>query len=385
MKFLQKISYLIQAVIILLGTILFLQTCQQNGENRMNKALFGKMNDGKEVFIFTITNKNGSEVKLTNYGATVVSLKVPDRTGKIENVVLGYPKLEDYIRWRHFLGAIVGRYGNRIANGKFSLNGVEYNLATNDGKNTLHGGNMGFDRVLWDVEELTDNENPALKFTYLSKDGEEGFPGNLQVIVIYTFSDNNELRIDYKLTTDKPTVINVTNHAYFNLSGDVKSDILGHELMLNADYFTVAGEGLIPTGEIAAVAGTPLDFTKPHRIGERIDDDYEQLKLGKGYDHNWILNGNEGELKHAGFVYEPVSGRKMDVYTTEPAIQFYSGNFMDGSDSGREGFAYEYRHALCLETQHYPDSPNHENFPTTVLNPGAMYKSTTIYRFSIGK
>ena len=195
MKFLQKISYLIQAVIILLGTILFLQTCQQNGENRMNKALFGKMNDGKEVFIFTITNKNGSEVKLTNYGATVVSLKVPDRTGKIENVVLGYPKLEDYIRWRHFLGAIVGRYGNRIENGKFSLNGVEYNLATNDGKNTLHGGNMGFDRVLWDVEELTDNENPALKFTYLSKDGEEGFPGNLQVIVIYTFSDNNELRI----------------------------------------------------------------------------------------------------------------------------------------------------------------------------------------------
>lgn len=349
----------------------------------MDKEVFGKLEDEREVYLFTLTNKTGSEIKLTNFGATVVSFKVPDQVGKIENVVLGYPNLEDYIRWRHFFGSTVGRYGNRIANGKFSLNGIKYKLFTNDGENTLHGGNMGFDRVLWDVEELVCIGNPALKFTYLSKDGEEGYPGNLLVIVLYSFSDNNELRIDYELSTDKSTVINVTNHAYFNLSGNVKSDILGHELMINADYFTPAGKGLIPTGEILPVLGTPLDFSKPHLIGERIDTDHGQLKLARGYDHNWIINTDKDDLKHAGYVYEPISGRRMDFYTTEPAVQFYSGNFMDGSDTGHEGFPYKYRHALCLETQHYPDSPNNQNFPSTVLNPGEIYQSTTIYNFSV--
>jgi aldose 1-epimerase len=296
---------------------------------------------------------------------------------------LGFKNLKEYETIRHFYGAIVGRWGNRIDKGKFKLNGKEYILATNDGENHLHGGLLGFDRQLWDYEELTYEDKPAIKFSYLSKDGEEGYPGNLNVSVVYTFSEDKELGIHYEISTDQPTIKNVTNHSYFNLSGNVKTDILNHELYLNADHYLPVVKGLIPTGEIAPVAGTPMDFTTPHKIGERINEDNEQLKFGLGYDHCWVLNKNNNGMNYAGYVYDRASGRKMDIYTTEPAIQFYSGNFMDGSDIGHENLPYKYRYGMCLETQHYPDSPNHENFPSTVLNPGENYESTTVYKFSV--
>jgi len=368
---------------ILLLTQLF--SCQKSGDVKMGikKEIYGNLKDGREVHLFTFRASNGSELKLTNYSAAVVSLRLPDRKGNIENVVLGYKNLRDYENIRNFYGAIAGRWANRIAKGKFTLNGIEYTLATNDGENHLHGGIIGFDRVLWDFEELEYKNLPAVKFSYLSKDGEEGYPGNLHVSVLYTFSEENELGIYYNMTTDQTTIKNVTNHAYFNLSGDVKNDILNHDLVLNADYFLPVNETLIPLGELRSVEETPMDFTSPHKIGERINENVEQLKFGLGYDHCWVLNKNEDGMNYAGYVSDSVSGRRMDIFTTEPAIQFYSGNFMDGSDIGHEGLPYNYRSAMCLETQHYPDSPNHENFPTTILNPGDVYKSTTIYKFSI--
>jgi aldose 1-epimerase len=347
------------------------------------KELYGVLEDGREVHLFTLKMNDGTELKLTNFGATVVSLKVPDRKGKAENVILGFKELKEYENIRHFYGAIVGRWGNRIDKGKFTLNGKEYTLATNDGENHLHGGIMGYDRMLWDFEELMYKEQPAIKFSYLSKDGEEGYPGNLNVSVIYTFSEQKELGIYYEMTTDQPTVKNITNHSYFNLSGNVKSDILNQDLHLNADHYLPVVKGLIPTGELQPVKDTPMDFTTAYKIGERINQDDEQLGFGLGYDHCWILNKNEDGMNYAGYVYDNVSGRKMDIYTTEPAIQFYSGNFMDGSDIGHENLPYKYRSAMCLETQHSPDSPNQENFPATVLNPGEIYKSTTIYKFSV--
>ena len=349
----------------------------------IKKEVYGTLQDGREVYLFTLKISDGSELKLTNFGATVVSLKVPDRKGKIENVILGFKDFKDYENIRHFYGAIVGRWGNRIDKGKFTLNGQEYTLATNDGENHLHGGIMGFDRMLWAYEETVYKDIPAVKFSYLSKDGEEGYPGNLKLSVIYTYSEQNELGIYYKMTTDQLTVKNITNHSYFNLSGDVKDDILKHDLVLNADKFLPVVAGLIPTGELKSVKGTPMDFTSPHKIGERINEDDEQLKYGLGYDHCWVINESKEGMNNAGYIYDSVSGRRMDIYTTEPAIQFYSGNFMDGSDIGHEGLPYNYRSAMCLETQHYPDSPNQESFPTTVLIPGEVYKSTTIYKFSV--
>jgi len=362
-----------------------LTSCQKTGDSKMEikKEVYGILQDGREVYLFTLKISDGSELKLTNFGATVVSLKVPDRKGKMENVILGFKDLKDYENIRHFYGAIVGRWGNRIDKGKFTLNGQEYTLATNDGENHLHGGIIGFDRILWDYEELVYKDLPAVKFSYLSKDGEEGYPGNLKLSVIYTYSEQNELGIYYEMTTDQSTVKNVTNHSYFNLSGDVKDDILNHDLVLNADNFLPVVAGLIPTGEIKSVKGTPMDFTYPHKIGERINQDDEQLKYGLGYDHCWVINVSDDGLNNAGYIYDSTSGRRMDIYTTEPAIQFYSGNFMDGSDIGHEGLPYNYRFAMCLETQHYPDSPNQKDFPTTVLNPGEVYKSTTIYKFSV--
>ncbi len=333
--------------------------------------------------IYTLTNKNGASAQITNYGGIVVTLNVPDRSGRLDDVVLGFDNLEEYLKVHPFFGALVGRYGNRIANGKFSLHGVEYTLAQNDGPNSLHGGLKGFDKVFWDAKPLDTPNGPALELTYLSQDGEEGYPGNLLVKVTYTLTHNNELKIDYSATTDKDTVINLTHHSYFNLAGAGKGDILAHELMIKADKFTPVNANMIPTGELRPVAGTPFDFTQPTPIGLRLNQADEQLKFGGGYDHNWVLNSQDGSLALAARVSEPTSGRIMELWTTEPGVQFYSGNFLDGSIIGKGGRAYQYRFALCLETQHFPDSPNHPEFPSTILRAGQTYTSTTVYKFLV--
>lgn len=371
--------------ILFIGTITFIITsCQQNGDGTMKikKENFGQLSDGRNVDIFTISHPGGSEVKITNYGAALVSVKVPDKNGIFEDVLLGFDELEKYEKIRAYYGAIVGRYGNRIGKGKFTIDGKEYQIPINDGENSLHGGFNGFDRQLWEVKDFSVDTGAYVKLYYFSKDGEEGYPGNMEVTVVYRFTLDHEIKIDYVMTTDAKTVKNVTNHAYFNLSGNVRKDILDHQLMLNAETFTPVDKGLIPTGEIRSVKNTPFDFRQPKAIGEHINVENEQLKFGLGYDHNWILSNVDDKLKLAGSIYEPESGRFMEIFTTEPSIQFYSGNFMDGSHAGHSGKVYQYREAMCLETQHYPDSPNHSNFPSTLLNPGEIYRSSTIYKFS---
>lgn len=347
------------------------------------KESFGKTREGQSVELYTLKNRNGVEAKITTYGGTVVSLKVPDRNGKLDDVVLGFDDIEGYQKGTAYFGALIGRYGNRIAKGRFKLNGVEYRLATNNGENHLHGGVRGFDKVVWNARPLKSANGSALELTYLSKDGEEGYPGNLSVKVIYTLTDKNELRIDYSATTDKDTVVNLTHHSYFNLAGQGNGDILGHKLMINGDRFTPTDAGAIPTGELRAVKGTPFDFTQAKAIGADINDDEEQLKLGKGYDHNWVINGHAGALRQAAKVFEPTTGRVMEVWTTEPGMQFYTGNYLDGSDIGKDGKVYKHRYGFCLETQHYPDAPNNPSFPSTTLKKGARYQTTTIYKFSV--
>lgn len=347
----------------------------------IKKQTFGRTAIGESVDIYTLTNANGMEARIMTLGATVVSLKVPDRQGKIADVVLGYEDFDGYLKNASFFGVIVGRFGNRIGKGQFSLNGKQYTLAKNNGENTLHGGIKGFDKVVWKGSEIKSTDGAGLSLSYLSKDGEEGFPGNLSVTVVYTLTNNNELRIDYSATTDKATVINLTHHSYFNLAGE--GTMLNHELMINADTFTPVDPGLIPTGELRGVKGTPMDFIRSAVIGARIDQPDEQLTFGKGYDHNWVLNNHTGRLALAARVYEPVSGRVMEVLTTEPGIQFYSGNFLDGSVTGKGGQVYKQRYGFCLETQHFPDSPNKPAFPSTVLKPGQKYRTSTIYKFSV--
>jgi aldose 1-epimerase len=351
-------------------------------ESAPKKESFGKTREGRAVELYTLTNRNGVEAKITTYGGTVVSLKVPDRAGKLDDVVLGFDRLEDYQKNTAYFGALIGRYGNRIAKGRFTLDGVEYKLTTNNGENHLHGGVKGFDKVVWNARALKAADVPALELTYLSKDGEEGYPGNLSVRVIYTLTDKNELRIDYSATTDKDTVVNLTHHSYFNLAGQGNGDILGHQLMINADRFTPTDAGAIPTGELRGVKATPFDFTRMTAIGAHINEDEEQLKFGKGYDHNWVINGRAGTLRQAATVFEPTTGRLMEVWTTEPGVQFYTGNYLDGSDVGKGGKVYKHRYGFCLETQHYPDSPNKPDFPSTTLKKGGRYRTTTIYRFS---
>lgn len=348
----------------------------------VKKAAFGKTPEGQSVDLYTLTNKKGVEVAITNYGGAVVSVKVPDRNGKIADVVLGYDSLDGYVSDKAYFGAIIGRYGNRIAHGEFSLDGVTYKLAKNNGDNSLHGGTRGFNKAVWEAKEMASKEGPALQLNYLSKDGEESYPGNLKVQVVYTLTDSDQLKIEYSATTDKKTVVNLTNHSYFNLAGQGNGDILGHVLMIQAERFTPVDAGLIPTGELRRVAGTPFDFRSKTAIGARINADDEQLKLGKGYDHNWVLKG-DGSLGLAARAVEPNSGRVLEVWTTEPGVQFYSGNFLDGTARGKGGKAYEFRSGFCLETQHYPDSPNHPEFPSTVLSPGQRYHSVTIYKFSV--
>ncbi len=322
---------------------------------------------------------------ITNYGGLLTALHVPDRHGQLDDVTLGYDALENYREKSPYFGALVGRYGNRIANGRFVLNGREYTLAQNNGTNSLHGGVKGFDKVVWNAEAFQHDEGVGLKLHRLSPDGEEGYPGNLDVTVIYTLTDQNELRIEYSATTDRETIVNLTHHSYFNLLGATSGrDILGHEILINADYFTPVTGELIPTGELRPVKGTPMDFTSPRLIGSQIDEDDEQLALTSGgYDHNWVLNRTGEHLSLAARVYEPETGRVLEVRTTEPGIQFYIGNFLDGSIIGKGGVAYHKYAGFCLETQHFPNSPNQPNFPSTVLKPDDTYTQTTVYAFSV--
>jgi aldose 1-epimerase len=352
------------------------------GQGVPKRESFGQTRDGQAVDIYTLKNGRGAEARITTYGGTVVSLTMPDRAGKFDDVVLGFDDIAGFEKTTTYMGALIGRYGNRIAKGRFILNGKEYTLATNNGENHLHGGVRGFDKVVWKARPLAARGGQALELTYVSKDGEEGYPGNLTVRAVYTLTDANELKIEYHATTDTDTVVNLTNHNYYNLAGQGNGDILGHLLTVNASRFTPTDAGAIPTGELRPVRGTPFDFTRPTAIGARINQDEEQLKLGKGYDHNFVLNGRAGTLRLAGRVTEPTTGRVMEVRTTEPGMQLYTGNYLDGSDIGKGGKPYRQRYGFCLETQHYPDSPNRPEFPSTVLRRGARFRSTTVYKFS---
>jgi aldose 1-epimerase len=343
---------------------------------------FGKTNEGENVDIYTLRNTRGAEARITNYGGLVVSLKMTDRDGKLGDVVLGYDNLKAYIKATPYFGALIGRYGNRIKKGRFELDGKTYRLAINNPPNALHGGLKGFDKVVWNAKPAITINGPSLTLTRVSKDGEEGYPGNLTVTAVYTLTNKNELRIDYTATTDKATVINLTHHSYFNLAGAGSGDILGHELTIKADKFTPIDNTFIPTGELRPVKGTVFDFQKPATIGSRITNQDEQLKFGLGYDHNWVIKKPPGKLAVIAKVHEPKSGRTMEVLSTEPGLQFYSGNFLDGTNVGKGGNVYRYRNGFCLEPQHFPDSPNKPEFPSVVLRPGQTYKNTIIYKFS---
>jgi len=376
-------------LISILSLIIMMASCVKKTENNKNtssnrgrvkvniqKEIFGKTSDGKEVELFTLNNENGVELKIMTYGATIVSLKVPDKNGQLGDIILGYDNLKDYIDNSPYFGATVGRYANRIRRGQFTLNGVKYQLSINDGKNHLHGGIKGFDKVIWDAQPVKKDTTVGLKLTYHSKDGEQGYPGNLIASITYTLTNNNKLKMNYEATTDKPTIVNLSNHSYFNLAGQGKSDVLDHKIMMAADSFTPVDDELIPTGEIRDVKGTPMDFTSPMAIGTRINE------VMGGYDHNFVLNNKDGSLALAVRVYEPTSGRVMEIYTKQPGIQFYSGNFLDGTIIGKEGKIYKKHYAFCLEPQHFPDSPNHYNFPSVVLNPGEKYSQYSVYIFS---
>ena len=343
---------------------------------------FGKTKEGTPVTIYTLRNSRGAAATITNYGGIVVSLNVPDRSGKLGDVVLGYDNLSDYIKATPYFGALIGRYGNRIAKGEFELDGKHYKLAVNNGVNSLHGGLKGFDKVVWKARPQLAKSGPALELQYVSKDGEEGYPGELSVKALYTLTENNELKLDYTATTDKATIVNLTHHSYFNLAGAGSGDILSHLVTINAKRFTPVDKTLIPTGELRPVEGTPFDFRKPQTIGSRIETNDQQLKFGGGYDHNWIVRMKPGRLALMAKVSDPSSGRVLEVLSTEPGLQFYSGNFLDGTNIGKGGKVYRFRNAFCMEPQHFPDSPNKPQFPSVVLKPGEIFKSTIVYRFS---
>ncbi len=367
-------------ILLCAGTAILSNAQQGSG---IQKRSWGNF-DGKDVYLYTLRNSSGMEITITNYGGTITTIKAPDRNKHFDDVVLGFDSLDGYTSKSNtgYFGALIGRYANRIAKGTFTLDGKEYHIPTNEPPNMLHGGNRGFNKRVWDAK-VVPGRVPVLELHYLSPDGEEGFPGNLNVTVRYSLDDQNELRIDYAATTDKDTVLNLTNHSYFNLAGPGKGTILNHKLTLEADQFTPIDKTLIPTGAIESVAGTPLDFRKATAIGERINDNYEQLKLAHGYDQNFVLNsGGHDSLALAAKVEDPSSGRVLEVLTTQPGVQFYSGNFLNGKTVGIGG-PFEYRSALALETQHFPDSPNHSNFPSTVLHPGQRFHETTLYRFSV--
>lgn len=364
--------------IILISLSFSMFSCKQAPE-KVTRDVWGKQ-DGKEVYLFTLTNKDGNVIRLTNFGAKINWIEVPDKNGKKENITFGYDTFEETQKGNMSFGSVVGRFANRIANGKFSIDGVEYTTPINNGPNTLHGGPKGWHSVVWDAEIVKESKEAAVKFSYLSPDMEMGFPGNVKVSVIYTWTDNNEIIMDYEYTTDKKTVVNVTNHAYFNLHGAGNGDILDHVLTIKASAFSPVDSVMIPLAESRPVAGTPFDFTTPHAIGERINEDYDQLIAGKGYDHNFILDNKE---EPDATLYDPTSGRMLEVITDQPGIQFYSGNFLNGNDKGHGGIAYNYRTGLCLEADHFPNSPNRPDFPSVIVNPGDDIKTRTVYRFSV--
>jgi aldose 1-epimerase len=360
----------------------FLAGCSSysSSSGSISKAPFGATPDGEAVEIYTLHNSKGAEARIMTYGGIVVSLKMPDKKGEFNDVVLGYDNLDSYVKNSPYFGALIGRYGNRIAGGKFTLDGQTYNLPINDGPNTLHGGKKGFDKRVWTAKAHKTADGPQLVLHYLSKDGEEGFPGNLDVTAVYTLTEDNALKLEYTATTDKDTVLNLTHHGYWNLAGS--GDILSHVVMIPASKYTPVDSTLIPTGELAPVENTPFDFRTATPIGARIGDDNEQLKFGKGYDHNWVIDKKFGDLTLMARVTEPNTGRVMEVWSTEPGLQFYSGNFLDGTITGKYGWVYQHRNAFCMEPQHYPDSPNKPGFPTTELKPGETFHNVIMYKFS---
>jgi aldose 1-epimerase len=358
------------------------QSMSTSTKASITSAPFGKTADGTAVEIYTLRNARGAQARIMTYGGIVQSLSLPDKNGQYADIVLGYDNLQGYIDKTPYFGALIGRYGNRIGGAQFTLDGATYTLAANDGPNTLHGGLRGFDKVVWQAQPLLGGEGPKLVLSYLSKDGEEGFPGNLAVTATYTLTDNNELKLEFTATTDKATVLNLTHHSYFNLAGEGNGDILGHILYINADQTTPVDSKLITTGEFKSVDGTPFDFRTPTAIGARINDPDPILQYGPGYDHNWVVNKPRGQFGLMARVTEPVSGRVMEVWSDEPGLQFYAGNFLDGTIKGKGGVAYPRRSAFCMEPQHYPDSPNKSNFPSVVLRPGQTYHNTIEYKFS---
>lgn len=375
----------LSSVLSALLLLVFIFSCKSTGEKNgavVTSAVFGTMPDGREIKSFTLVNSNGLEMTAITYGGIITSLKVPDKNDTMEDIVLGYDNLQGYLDLNPYFGAIIGRYGNRIAQGKFSLDGQEYQLAKNNGPNHLHGGPKGFDKVVWEAESFKKENGSGITFSYRSPDMEEGYPGNLNATVTYFLSDSNTLEFEYKATTDKKTIINLTQHTYFNLTA-MKEGILNHELQINGSGFLPVNNTLIPTGEIKLVEGTPFDFRQAKTIGRDIAVEDEQLSFGGGYDHNWVLDMGDGEMNYAASLYDPQSGRYMEVFTEEPGLQFYSGNFLDGTITGKQGVVYPFRSGLCLETQHYPDSPNHADFPSVVLNPGEEYNTKTVYKFLV--
>ncbi|MGL1884945.1 MAG: galactose mutarotase [Reichenbachiella sp.] len=359
-------------------------SCETSKEVRfeITQSVFGIMPDGQEATLFSINTPRGSKLNITNYGGIITALEVPDRNGNLGDVVLGYDTLSSYLAGSPYFGAIIGRYGNRIANGQFVIDSVTYTLDSNDGVNHLHGGTIGYDKVLWNAKPFINADNAGVIFTRTSPNLEEGYPGDLPCEVTYTFDSNNKVTFEYKASTNKKTVVNLTNHSYFNLTGDPTQTINGHELTLPASKFLPVNEGLIPTGQLKKVNDTPFDFLNPMTIGKRVNDENVQLVFGQGYDHCWVYDDQSDSLKFGGSLYDPVSGREMKIYTMEPAIQFYGGNFLNGSNIGKEDIAYQHRTGLCLETQHYPDSPNQSSFPSTTLEPGETYYTKSIYEFS---
>jgi aldose 1-epimerase len=350
--------------------------------NGLQKELWGSLPTGTPIYLYTLRNSSGVEARITTFGGRLVSLKTPDRNGEVGDIVLGFDTLDGYLQKNPYFGALVGRYANRIAKGEFRLNGTQYSLARNNGENSLHGGWKGFDKAVWTFRENASDNPPSLELNYLSVDGEEGYPGNLHTSVRYTLTDANELRIEYDATTDKDTVLNLTNHSYFDLSGKANGKIVECIMMINADRFTPVNSHLIPTGELRAVDGTPFDFREPTMIGARIDNQDEQLAFGSGYDHNFVLNSNSDVPTLAARASDPQSGRILEVLTTQPGMQFYTGNHLDGAVKGKGGVTYGFRSGMCFETQHFPDSPNQPGFPSTELKPGKRYRSTTIFRFA---
>ena len=374
-------------ILIVIFLVIIFNSCTKISKKmqvlKIDKIQFGETMDGTGVDQFILSNNNGMEVRIITYGGVITSWTAPDKNGDYKDIVLGYNTIAEYEAETPYFGALIGRYGNRIAKGKFSLDNQEYTLAVNNGVNHLHGGLKGFDKVVWDAKTIVSDSTVSLELSYLSKDMEEGYPGNLETKVTYTLNNKDELSVNYEATTDKPTIVNLTQHSYFNLTADFNQDILGHELVINADSFLPVDNTLIPTGEFRDVTGTPFDFKTSKAIGTHIDNENIQLKNGLGYDHCWVLNDQDTGVRFVASAYEPVSGRLLEVFSDEPGIQFYSGNFLDGTLTSKNNGVYQHRTGFCLETQHYPDSPNQKNFPSVRLNPGEKYNSKTVFRLAI--